>query len=117
MTVTPPTTVLELLVAARELIGVRERWCFGAMARTKRGYPVSPRAPSAVSWCAMGALERCASKRSDAQKLQALDLLIDAAQYLCSGSIVYLNDLGKYPAVLLAYERAIAQAHVIEAQS
>ena len=112
-----PATVLELLVAARELIGVRERWCFGALALTKLGRITAPRGPSAVSWCAVGALRKCASQRDDGNYATAITMLESAARELGANNVVSLNDKAYYPQVLRMFDVAIAEALVIEAQS
>ena len=48
--------VLRLLIAARGY--VEKGWCRGAMARNARRVAVVPDSPSAVMWCASGAVRR-----------------------------------------------------------
>ena len=112
-----PATVLELLLAARELIGVREHWCFGAMANTKLGRVTAPLARSATSWCTLGALRRVGAMRDAAVYCTSVGLLDDAALELWWFSAVELNDSGKYPLVLEMFDLAIARARELEAQS
>ena len=117
MTVKRPTTVLELLVAARELIGVRERWCIGAMANTTLGRVTAPSSPAAVSWCAIGALHKVACARETYERDQAKQLLDDEADLLAGVTMMFLNDEGNYARVLRLYDLAIARARALEAQS
>jgi len=112
-----PATVLELLVAARELIGVREHWCFGALANTKLGRVTAPSSPAAVSWCAIGALYKIAGARHQTERNEAKQLLDDEADLLACVPIVVLNDEGNYTRVLRLYDRAIARARELGAQS
>jgi len=110
-------TVVELLVAARELIGVRERWCIGAMANTTLGRVTAPRAPSAVSWCAIGALHKVACASETYERDEAKRLLDDEADLLAGVTMMFLNDEGNYARVLRVYDLAISQARELEAQS
>ena len=117
MTVKRPTTVLELLVAARELIGVREHWCINALALTKLGRRTAPQSRAAVSWCAIGALDKLAGARHLTERNEAKQLLDDEANLLAYAAMVIVNDEGNYALVLRLYDLAIAQARELEAQS
>ena len=112
-----PATVLELLVAARELIGVRERWCMSNPALTKLGRRTAPKSRAAVSWCAFGALHKIAGAREAYEREEAKQLLDDAAELTACVSMVMLNDEGNYARVLRVYDLAISQARELEAQS
>jgi len=117
MTVKRPTTVLELLVAARELIGVREHWCQNALAVTKLGRRTAAQSPAAVSWCAIGALHKLADARHLTERSEAKQLLDDEADRLACVPMVIINDEGNYARVLHLYDLAIARARALEAQS
>ena len=117
MTVKRPTTVLELLVAARYLIGVRERWCIGAMANTTLGRVTAPSSPAAVSWCAIGALHKIAGARETYEREEAKQLLDYEADLMAGVPMVMINDEGNYARVLRLYDLAIARARALEAQS
>ena len=112
-----PTTVVELLVAARELIGVREHWCMDALAVTKLGHRTAPESPAAVSWCAIGALDKLAGARHLTERQEAKQLLDDEADLLAGVPMVTINDEGNYARVLRLYDLAIARARALEAQS
>ena len=53
-----PMTNQEKVLAARELISDRKRWCVDILAEDRDGDACEPTAPSAVAWCAIGALRR-----------------------------------------------------------
>lgn len=52
--------VLRTLVEARALLSKPGAWCQVTLARDASGNQVDPDAPSAVSWCMFGAMERVA---------------------------------------------------------
>ena len=117
MKLTRPATVVELLVAARYLIGVREHWCMDALAVTKLGRRTAPQSRAAVSWCAIGALHKIAGTRKTYELYEAKQLLDDEADLLASVPMVIINDEGNYARVLRLYDLAIARARALEAQS
>jgi hypothetical protein len=112
-----PATVVELLVAARELIGVREHWCMDSLALTKLGRRTAPKSRAAVSWCAIGALHKIAGARETYEREEAKQLLDDEADLLAGVPMIVINDEGNYTRVLRLYDLAIAQARELEAQS
>lgn|SRR5487761_1536983 len=112
-----PKTVLELLVRARALIGVRERWCMDALANTKFGCWTAPKSKSAVSWCAIGALHKVAGALETRERYEAKQLLDDQAYLMARVPMVAINDEGSYVRVLCVYDLAIAYARELEAQS
>ena len=107
-------TVMEILVAARALIGVREHWCIGTLAETKLGRHTDPCSPAARSWCAVGALTKVNRWRHGAELLAARELLDAAAEGLFGRSAASVNDYLGYAYVMQIYEAAIAAAHKLE---
>lgn len=59
-------TPLEILRCARDLIADRSRWTQGKYAVDAYGYTVASYDPSAVRWCAKGAVRHCASDINEA---------------------------------------------------
>ena len=112
-----PATVVELLVAARYLIGVREHWCMDALAVTKLERRTAPKSPAAVRWCAIGALHKIAGTRETYEREEAKQLLDEQAFLLCCVPMIVINDEGDYARVLRVYDLAIARARALEAQS
>jgi len=112
-----PATVVEMLVAARELIGVREHWCMDALAVTKLERRTAPKSPAAVRWCAIGALHKIAGTRKTYELYEAKQLLDGEAFLLCGVPMIMMNDEGDYARVLRVYDLAIAFARELEAQS
>ena len=110
-------TVVELLLAARKLIGVRERWCMDSLALTKLGHRTAPKSAAAVSWCAIGALHKIAGARETYERDRAKKLLDDEAYLLARVPMVVINDAGNYARVLRVYDIAISQARELQAQS
>lgn len=51
-------SVLEVLVAARDLISRPENWCIDHLAKAREGWIEDPLSPAAVQFCARGALFR-----------------------------------------------------------
>jgi hypothetical protein len=52
-------------MTAMELLNKPSSWTQGNLAITKDGVPCNPCSPSAVSWCLMGALDKCYSDPID----------------------------------------------------
>jgi len=105
-------TAAQVLREARELISDPERWAQGAWAKNAPGHSVQTRAPEAVSWCAAGAIYRCAGNS---------DLSIDTRELLYdvigsnispdSGHVIAeFNDTHTHAEVLEMFDRAIALA-------
>lgn len=49
-----------VLSRARDLLSDRKRWIAGWKAKDDEGRSVMPESPDAATWCAVGAIERCA---------------------------------------------------------
>lgn len=87
---------------AAKLIEKRESWTIGAEARTKTGAACAPKSPSAVAWCAWGALEKIESKA-----------MVNAMLLLCwerlpGRSLTLTNDSPSGHARVLALFRELA---------
>ena len=70
------------LKAARAIISNPDRWTKNAEARDEHRYSVSPEDPSAVQWCAIGAIRKAASEiqETDVERTHiepALNAIID----------------------------------------
>jgi len=109
-----PMSTVEILVAARALIGVRERWCAFDPAQNEVGWEVAPRSSAARSWCALGAVQKVAPARCLIARLAAAELLDRQAQAKYGRRLTELNDYCGYPYVLEVYDLAIAAARKLE---
>ena len=91
----------KVLTKARDLISSPERWTQGASARSANGCPVRVSCPDAVSWCALGAIEKAAGNRNEwldeMAKLRAV----------VGSSIIRFNDFHTHAEVLAAFDKAI----------
>lgn len=100
----------EVLEQAIELIENPEHWTQGALARDVTGQHVDPLAPTAVTWCARGALWR-ASGRHHQENTQQIGRLI--AHIMGGGimggrnGIIGFNDNSLHGDVVLAMKRAL----------
>lgn len=52
------TPAIEILVAARELLGDESRWTRDNLAHDVYGVEIDPRSKNAVCWCVMGAVQK-----------------------------------------------------------
>lgn len=96
---TPPTTVKEVLVQARDLISDPKRWTHLYAARNAVGDSVGPCAEDAVCWCSVGAVEKVGS-----------NLYFDVTKALrkvMGDSIPKFNDSSPHEDVLAAFDIAI----------
>lgn len=100
-------TVLDVLVAARELISVPERWTRGSYARDIDGRQRGAKSDYATCWCASGAIERVAG---DATFFGLQDKAWKALASLSGGSVATFNDDQRttHADVLELFDRAIA---------
>lgn len=106
-----PQTAVEVLIAARELISVPERWTQGKYWRDKNGEYL-PGDSTPICWCAWGAVRHC----GDYPNIQlALSFLIRAANV---GGIADWNDAAcrTHAEVLAAFDKAIELARAEEGQ-
>lgn len=98
-------SALEILIAARELISVPERWTKGAMARDARGNSVPVGSKVANQFCSKGAvLHSC--NRAGGGYFEAIRYLGLAMHDL----VARWQDEHEHPEVLAAFDRAIELA-------
>ena len=91
----------EVLTKARDLISSPERWTQGASARSASGDVVHVSSPDAVSWCALGAIEKAADYK---------ETWFEEAVKLCDvipHGIATFNDSHAHAEVLAAFDKAI----------
>lgn len=97
------------LLVARTLLSDRRCWTQGVLARDRQGRPVSALDPTAVSWCALGAVYRIAD--GDIAMFRRASAALEAvARALYGVGIRTLNDAPSpfaYRAVLGAFDHAI----------
>ena len=96
--------VLHALCTSWARIEDLEHWTSNSNARNEYGYGVHATSPSAVKWCAVGALLEAYYEVGN----DPIRLLEEAAHLLYAGDIVLVNDtLGHY-AVSRCYALAVA---------
>lgn len=95
-------TRVEILIKARELISVPERWTQETMARTPLGDECPIDSDEASCWCAWGAISRV----STGDYYEAYSLITEMADY----GVVNFNDTHTHAEVLGLFDRAIAAA-------
>ncbi|HAK63408.1 MAG TPA: hypothetical protein DCO82_09245 [Alphaproteobacteria bacterium] len=104
-------TVVETLLKARALLA-EGKWCKGSYAVDRDGVECDVRGPSAVAWCALGAIwkfEPDLSRQVDVEEY--LKMVIPRAQRIFLG-VPILNDAPETTLadVLALYDRAIEMA-------
>jgi hypothetical protein len=119
MSATEPKGVRDVLVEARELIAVPERWCQETLARDSEGFEADPSDEEACQFCAIGAVlhvaraeyvdETPGTKGASGLLNECARALHDDADAL-SLPIVALNDDTDHPTTLRAFDCAIAKA-------
>jgi len=110
---TAPKTVLEVLIAARELISVPKRWTQHTFALDAHGDESEPNEPGAVCWCALGAIRHVCGESSRADwsllALSADDALEVVLPRHVDGIDAFNDDAATQHAdVIAAFDRAIA---------
>lgn len=110
LTIPPPPSVVDVLVAARKLIELPEHWTQHETARTFDDVPTTPNSPCAEKFCIGGAV--VAVNPSGAVQALVVDLLAKAIGESGAMGVVEWNDsLGRTHAeALQAYDRAIELA-------
>lgn len=96
-------TTLEILRAARELIGDPKCWCQKAYARAKDGEVCYGYREGVVRWCSVGAIQKITGEENHADDLA--DLLGDAMH----GNALEFNDTHSHSEVLEAWDATIAK--------
>lgn len=97
-------TVLEGLIAIRELIGDEARWTQYAYARDLLGIRVDPRDEAACRWCFDGAAKRVTAGNTD--------LFLRIARAFENGHKMisyYINDSSTHAEVMARIDAAIAR--------
>lgn len=110
-------TAAAILADMDNLLSVRERWTQGALARDAQGQVVVPMSDDAVSYCFIGAFEKCAAKTPASEWAQARSYLRRAGQVWRGGRVrteIEVNDLLGYAVVrtIIATARAYADEWV-----
>ena len=98
---------LEILEKCRAVIADPDKWTQGVGARDCHGQAVHPSSPDAVRWCAAGVIQTLAllSGHEWARLLRKLSAGWDRM-------VVEVNDELGHEAVLVMYDRAIANERV-----
>lgn len=95
----------EILIAARALISDYNRWCKGWSAKTAKNQLCGPDDENAVTWCAGGAIVKCAPAIDRVQPVW--DIL---REHIPGNKITAWNDRTTHAEVLAGFDRAIAHA-------
>jgi hypothetical protein len=100
---------IRMIEKARELIAEPEHWCRGSYARGKGGASVPVMDRSAQRHCAMGALILAAFEVTG--DVRRATELADSVSRMISktGSLVFVNDHQGHAAVLVLFDKAIAE--------
>jgi hypothetical protein len=113
--------LVEVIQRALALIAVQETWTRGVLARNAQGLPVSPFAPDAVRFCAIGALRNAAFQIMQGNECAAMQLAraIEFEVLSMGASLESVNDGGGREAVaaLLRKELAAATSRMAEHRS
>jgi hypothetical protein len=99
-------TVLDVLIAARELISVSVRCCKGAYARDAAGQSTHASDDRAVAWCTAGAIRRL-SRDNDELYYLARVAVAEAAG-VAQHVIARWHDLATHEQIVATFDRAIA---------
>jgi hypothetical protein len=105
------STTRDLLLRARAIVADRRRWTRDVTARDRHYRPVSATDPSAIQWCALGALLHVAD--DPATFVRAVTLLEMAAATLFNRPVRWVNDMPGRTAhadLLAVFDHAIAAA-------
>ena len=100
-----PRSVKETLRAAHAIIKVKERWTRRQFAEDREGSPVRGTDPSAVKFCALGALQKVDGRF----ELRAVIKLEDVCKKLFKCCIPTVNDDFGRAAILKAFRVAIKE--------
>jgi len=95
------------ILAARTAISKKSTWTQDAIAKNENDDWVHPDAPSAVCWCAVGAVDAFVPVKLQNKVLLALNNAVDDL-YPKAGSIVAINDDKGHKAILKVFDHAFA---------
>lgn len=99
---------LDILVRARNLLAIEDRWTQGASARTSERRETSPRSGSAVAFSLGGAIEHVGTSPGDVRRdfiatAEALDII----DRVTGGDVEEFNDRVSHADILAALDCAI----------
>lgn len=94
-------TVEKILVKARELLSIPERWTQGSTAKNVKGESVLAYDETATSWCIIGACIKVAESPNEAK------IVISALQRAMFRGLGYFNDTASHDKVLRLFDKAI----------
>ena len=103
-----PTTVREVLIAAKELISTPERWTQNAFARGMDGLQVPLDTGAACQWCIAGAMIKVSNLTE--RRIYGLASRVLAGETSC-GVVTHYNDAPErtHAEVMELFDRAINQ--------
>ena len=100
-------TVLDILIAGRELISDPSRWTQGASARDDRDNRVGATAGVAVCWCSMGALHKTATAEGSTYEDAYGAMMASLSLIAPDDGLANFNDTHTHSEVLALWDRAI----------
>ena len=113
--------LVEVIADALEIMATPETWTRGTLARDAQGAPVSPFAPGAVRFCAIGALRNAAFQVMQGNASAGMQLAgaIEFEIFAMGRSLECVNDGGGREAAvsLLRKELAVATSRLAEHRS
>ena len=109
-------TPLEVLRGARTLIADPARWMRGNLARNRWDVVCDPRDPSAVRWCALGALVKVGG-HVDGLKSPTCEAAAEFGKDNDCHSVTHVNDVFGYETVLRALDKTIARLETEELEA
>jgi hypothetical protein len=113
--------LVEVIADALEIMATPETWTRGTLARDAQGAPVSPFAPGAVRFCAIGALRNAAFQVMQGNASAAMQLAgaIEFEIFAMGRSLECVNDGGGREAAvnLLRKELALAASRLAQHRS
>jgi hypothetical protein len=113
--------LVEVIAGALEIMAAPETWTRGTLARDVQGAPVSPFAPGAVRFCAIGALRNAAFQVMQGNECAAMQLAgaIEFEVFAMGRSLECVNDGGGREAAiaLLRKELTVATSRLAEHRS
>jgi hypothetical protein len=113
--------LVDVIAGALEIMAAPETWTRGTLARDAQGASVSPFAPDAVRFCAIGALRNAAFQVMEGNECAAMQLAgaIEFEVFAMGRSLEFVNDGGGREAAvnLLRKELAVATSRLAEHRS
>lgn len=100
---------LEILKFARGLIADENRWCQGNSAKDQYGVAAHPCDPSAVQWCAMGAIQVATKNLEPWIIVENLELIKKKSDELFNMGFVNVNDRLGHEAVMQIFDKVILE--------